>query len=246
MDARFEPSLSFRIGKADRNGLVGLVSKNLARLSEREALQLLRHPYLSAEVVERLLFARHLLAFRSVRKGLALLAATPRPAALACLRDLFWHDLMEIGRSGATPMPVRRAANQMILEKLPRLSIGERMTLARFADRDLLPTLLRDPEASVFATVLRNPRLLPDDVVAWITAGGAGARHLELAARDTRWTARRDVRIAIVSSRKTPRGAALGLLKSLSLAELRGVANDPTMDPLLAACAERLMSEPRV
>jgi len=75
-------------------------------------------------------------------------------------------------------MPVRRVANRKILERLPHLASGERITLARFADRDLIPSLLKDPDRAVFSALLQNPRLLPEDLAAWIV-GEPDARNLE-------------------------------------------------------------------
>lgn len=230
------------IGRATRRELLSIVDEHLPRFREREALLVLRHPHLSAEVVEAVLVSRTLLAHRSVRKAVARTPLAPRPAALECLADLPWRDLLDVGRDARTPPPVRRAANQKLLERLPRLSLGERIALARLADRPILPALLEDRDARVFTTLLRNPRLVADDLMAWATVGEPRAEHLALLAADPVWMQRRELRFALVRSRRTPRPAALALLSSLSREEWRALSEAPAADPLVAACAEGLLS----
>lgn len=233
--------LALLIARSDRAALAILVNERLRDFENREVLQVLRHPFVSLPVVEEVLASRRFLSVRSVRKALALLPVTPRADALACLEDLTWRDLLDVGREPRCPAPVRRAANLKILDALPRLSAGEKISLARFADRDLLAALLREGDTAILSAVLRNPRLVPDDLVAWVSAGRPSGRALAFLANDPVWRTRRDVRLAILSNQTTPRASALALLGIASRAELRSLAVDPRADGFLRAEArERL------
>ena len=238
-----DTSVSHRIAATSRAGLITLVEELLSGFGEREALQVLRHPFSSAQVVELVLSRSFLLRASAVRKAVALHPAAPRADALRCLDDLGWRDLLDIGREARTPAPVRRSANQKIVERLPVLAIGERVTLARLTDRELLRLLLADTEEKVFLAVLRNSRLVTEDLVTFISTGSPSAVHLALLAADPLWKERPPVRRALLRSRRTPRGAALALLAEASRGELRDLAIDPGSDPLLAACASRIVEE---
>ncbi len=179
----------------------------------------------------------------SVRKAVALHPAAPRADALRCLDDLGWRDLADIGRETRTPMPVRRAANLKILERLPRLASGERTTLARLADRELLRRLLSDPDPLVFEAALRNPRLGTEDLQAFVGTGSPLPAHLASLAADPRWSVRAPVRRALLRSRRTPRGAAISLLSQATSDELRELRDDPGAERLVAACARRILEE---
>lgn len=235
------PDWSARVAGAGRTSLLALVEEHLRAFGEHEALQVLRHPFTSTEVVELVLGDRRFSALAAVRKAAALLPATPRPDALRCVEDLGWRDLLDVSREARTPAPVRRAASLKILERLPRLALGERLTLARLADRPVLRALLQDRDPRVVAAVLSNPRLVPDDLVAWIATGEPDPGSLGVVGGDDRWALRRDVRGALVRCSATPRGVALSLLSRCSRAELRDLLEDPRTDPLLAACAENLL-----
>ncbi len=233
-------SWSHRISQADRSGLVALVTENLPRFGEREVLQILRHPHISEPVLTEILQAKAFIGLRSVRRALALHPATPRPDALRCLDDLTWRDLVLVSRETRTPPPVRQAANRKILDALRRLSKGEKVALARLADRDLFLPLLEENDRGVLEALLRNSRLTSDDLVRWITVGRAAAETLEGLAADPAWARRLPVREALLHHRLLPRGAALSLLLSGTRAEWLRLAGDETIHPLLSACARRL------
>jgi len=233
-------SWSHRIAQADRSGLAALVVENLSRFGERDVLQILRHPHLSDPVLTEILQAKAFVGLRSVRRALALHPATPRAEALRCLDDLTWRDLVLVSRETRTPPPVRRAANRKLLEALRRLSTGEKVALARLADRDLLVPLLEENDRRVLEALLRNTRLTADDLVRWITVGRAEGSTLEDLAADAAWSRRPPVRGALLRHRLLPRGAALSLLLSATRAEWLRLAEDETIHPLLSACARRL------
>lgn len=229
-----------QIAAAGRSRLVELA---IARgdLSEADALRLLRHPYGSEAVVTTVVAARQALAASAVRKAVALHPAARRADALRMLEHLGWRDLVDVGRSVRTPAPVRAAANRLVDEKLPRLAKGERLALARLADRPLLPALLRERDMDVVVAALRNPRLVVDDLVAWISTGSPPAAALAAVAQDGKWRLRPRIRDLLLRSAGTPRSAQLALLKECGAAQLRELASCVATPRLLAAWAERLL-----
>ena len=204
-----EAGLSARISKADRTTLVALVAEHLVRLTERDALQALRHPHASEAMIEEILSSKTLLAFRGVRRLVAAHPLTPRHAALRCLEDLLWRDLLDIGREPRTPPPVRAAANRKLEDGLRFLAVGEKIAVARFAASALFPSLLDDPDLRVLEAVLANSRLASEDLLRWLATGHPGPEALAFLARDRRWMSRPAVRIALLTHRSTPRAAAL-------------------------------------
>jgi hypothetical protein len=236
-----DPGLSTRISKADRKALAALVSEHLARFTERDALQALRHPHASEAMIEEILSSKTLLTFRGVRRLVAAHPLTPRHAALRCLEDLLWRDLLDVGREARTPPPVRAAANRKLEEALRYLAIGEKIAVARFAPSALFSALLDEPDLRVLDAVLANSRLTTEDLQRWLATGHPRPEALAFLARDTRWVSRPAIRIALLTQRATPRGAALSLLTSASRGEWQRLAEDPNADALLSACARDLL-----
>src|SRR5512135_2480170 len=240
-----DEALSARISRADRKGLVELVASNLARLTERDATQALRHPHASEAMIVEILSSRTLMASRAVRRLVAGHPQTPRHDALHALDDLLWRDLMDIGRETRTPPPVRQAANRRLLEAMRRMAAGEKIALARFAHPDLFQALFAEDDGRVLEALLQNPRLTPEDVQRWISTGRPSPEGLGLVAGDGRWATRPAVRSALLLHPATPRAAALGLLPVAGRDELRRLCETPGVDALLAACASELLERPR-
>jgi hypothetical protein len=237
---------SAEIAKADRMGLLSFVEENLRRFTDRDVLQVLRHPYCGEQVIEAVMAARRFTGVRRVRKLVALHPAAPRDEALRCLEDLPWRDLLDISREARTPMPVRLRASQWIMEKLAKLSIGEKMTLGRLADRPVIPRILKDPSQRVLEAVLLNPRLLEEDLLAWISTARPLPESLSTLSLNEKWMSRPEVRRALIECRETPRALSLSLLSRCSRMDLRRVVGNPGADPLLVACAESLIEAARI
>jgi hypothetical protein len=235
--------ISAAVSRADRASLVAFVRENLARLSESDVLRCLRHPYAGEAVVAEILGAPGLLSNREIRKAVVLHPATPRADALRLLEDLPWRDLADVGRDARTPAPVRHSASRRVLETLPRLSLGEKAALARLADRPLHRALLDDGEVDVLAALLANPRLVEEDLTAWLLARRPREPQLVELSRSERWVERTAVRIALLLSPRTPRAIALSLLSRSTRAVLARLARDPSADPLLAACSRALLEQ---
>lgn len=234
-------SFTATISRADRSSLAAFVRGNLARLSESEVLRCLRHPYAGEAVVEEVLASPAHLASREVRKAVALHPAAPRADALRLLEDLTWRDLVDVGREARTPAPVRHAANRRVLERLPKLSRGEKTALARLADRALAGALLDDGEVDVLLALLGNPRLVEEDLTAWLLVRRPTEAQLVELSRSERWMERTAVRTALLLSPRTPRAVALSVLASSGRPVWERLSGDPSADPLLSACARSLL-----
>jgi hypothetical protein len=121
------------------------------------------------------------------------------------------------------------------------LTLGERKSLAKRPDRNLLERLLGDPHPDVIRGVLRNPRLTEDDVVRFVARSTQRSEHLTEVARSPKWAHRPRVRLALVLSPLTPQELAIPLAGLLLRHELRLVV-ESTAVPLAvrASCLEHL------
>jgi hypothetical protein len=217
------------------------VAGNLTRLTERDALQALRHPYASEAMIVEIAASRTLMASRGVRRLVAGHPQTPRHDALHALDDLTWRDLMDVGREVRTPPPVRQAANRKLLDAMRGMAVGEKIALARFAPTVLFPALFDEADGRVLEALLSNPRLTPEDLQRWLSTGRPSPQGLAQLAAEGRWNSRPPVRSALLLHPATPRAAALSLLTSATREELRRLTDTPGADALLAACAAELL-----
>ncbi|HOX43966.1 MAG TPA: hypothetical protein PK668_10210 [Myxococcota bacterium] len=126
--------------------------------------------------------------------------------------------------------------------ELTKLSLGERKYMARSHDRLRLERLLLDPEVSVIRNLLHNPSLVEADLVRLAARRPVRAEVLRVI-YESPWGKRHRVRLALVHNPYTPTELALKLVGVLLARELRKVAADGNLHPLVRQAAARMQAE---
>lgn len=121
------------------------------------------------------------------------------------------------------------------------VSLGERKSLARRNDRELLARVLRDPHPDVIRILLGNPALTEPDVVRLCARRPVSREVLREIFRSPRWIVRYPVKTALALNPYTPVDIALQLVPLLQKGDLRRVcrAEDVETD-VREACARRI------
>jgi hypothetical protein len=147
----------------------------------------------------------------------------------------------EILRAGGAA----QAAGDEELDRVPDfgkgrpLALGERKSLARRRDRQLLARVLRDPHPDVIRVLLANPALTQDDIVRLAARRPVVADVLREVAACVRWIARVEVRAAILKNPYTPLEIALPLVPLATRAELAELAASTDLAMPLRSLAAR-------
>ena len=143
--------------------------------------------------------------------------------------------------SSVAPAAPSKAMSGLRNESGRPLTLGERKSLAKKPDRNLIERLLSDPHPDVIRGVLRNPRLTEDDVVRFVARTPARADLLAEVTRSPKWIHRPRVRLAIVINPHSDQALTIPLTGLLLRPELRLVVESTTA-PLAvrAACMEHL------
>lgn len=209
------------------------------KLEEEEALAVLDNRHATAEICQAIAQNSKLTSFYSVRARLVGHRATPQAFAMKFVPHLYWTDLLRISVDVRVPAPIRRAADNQLLARLPKLTIGERTTTARSCSREIVKVLTNDPDPKVFAALLDNPRLVEEDLVALIGSERARVHQLSMIATSRKWSSRRAIRLALVTNPETPRAVAASQLRFLSAEDLRSIHARPETSTYLRRCIER-------
>ncbi|HKZ31419.1 MAG TPA: hypothetical protein VJ648_03575 [Vicinamibacteria bacterium] len=165
----------------------------------------------------------------------------PRVLSLKLVSALYWRDLAEVAATLRVAAAVRSRAESLLKDGLADMRLGDRITLARLATPALLPLLLADGERQVAEAALVNARLREEDVTTALRRDDVRPALVEAVAAAQRWQASYAVKLALVLQPKTP--LALGLPQILSLVprDLRRVAFDETLRPLVRAAAREVL-----
>jgi hypothetical protein len=226
--------------RLSRDELDLFVAENLSSLTEDETLAILENPYCSPKLLATIAQTQRLTALYSVRVSLVAHRLTPQAHAVKFIHYLYWFDLLRLSLEVQVPAPVRRAIDTLLLNRVNKLSLGEKVSSARRCSQALTKAFLFDPSPSVFEALLVNQRLREDDLLQLIHSGRATRAQLLLIAEDRKWSYRYAIRKALVLNPSTPRAAAASQLRYLSLSDLVSIHSNPDTGVYLRRCIERL------
>ncbi|MEN8163284.1 MAG: hypothetical protein ABFS37_04080 [Acidobacteriota bacterium] len=196
-------------------------------LDDRQAIEILRNPHCSAEMAERVAGHPRLLGSDRIRRLVCAVRGMPTPRVADLVGTLPWLGLLQLAQDPKTPPTVRRMAERRLLLRLPKLTLGEKIGLARRTHRALYGPLVATADAQVVVALLENPRLTETDVVEFLNSGNPHPMLFSAVLRSPRWAPRRGIRMAMARNRSTPLPVALSALAELGPGELRGLAEDP-------------------
>ena len=204
------------------------------------ARQILRNPHADRQVAELLIGCPHLIRVYEVRKDLALSPHTPEVQAVRYVSGLFWQDLAQATSNVRVRPRIRRAAEQKLGQRLPGLSLGERISLARVASGLLLNDFRWDKNLRVLEALLDNPRLTEGTLVPLVAKESTPGAILTLVARNRKWGPRYEIRAAICRNPRTPPALAISLLGALKRVDIRGIARKQNLAEIVRSKAEEI------
>jgi hypothetical protein len=152
---------------------------------------------------------------------------TPLPDALNLVKFLAWRDLNHTLLNYKIASEVRHAAESALIQRLPALAVGEKITLARLAGGQVLKVLRSETEPRVISSLLENQRLVEEDVLYLASRPKTIAPVLEAVARDDRWSSRKEVRVALMRNPKAPLSVVAPFISQMTKGDLAPLAGDP-------------------
>jgi hypothetical protein len=192
-------------------------------LNEDVALTLLERRDLPPETLDQL--GQNPVAIKS-RKVCVALAAHPRARrhlALRLLRHFYTADLMQFTMRPSVAADLKHFAAEQLVARLPAITLGERLMLARRASETVAAALLLDKELRVAQTALENARLTEAAVIKSLMRRNAGAAFVEAVCHHPKWSVRREIRMALLRNPHTPLARALEFARNLPPPLLRDV-----------------------
>mgnify|MGYP001820426998 CR=1 FL=1 len=200
-------------------------------LDDAQAIEILRNPHCAPDMAEILAANRRLMGSDRIRRLICTVRGLPTPRVADLVATLPWLALLQLAQDPKTPPMVRRMAEKRLLLKLPKLTLGERIGLARRAHRALYGPLVATGDPQVVVSLLENPKLTEADVVGLFNHNEPPQAVFSAILRNPRWAPRRGIRIAMARNRSTPLPIALSALAELGPGELQRLAKDPGVPP---------------
>jgi hypothetical protein len=215
-------------------------------LDETKLTLLLSRKDLPSEVLEEIGRRKQFLKSYSVKKSLLLHPRTPRLVGLRLLKELYLMDLVQFTLSPAVSVELKRYAEEQIVARLPQMSLGQKITLARRGPSRVAGALVANGHAQVMPIALENPYLTEAQVLKALAREKVPVPVVQALANHCKWSQSYNVRLAIVRSSSTPISIVLGFLPLMTVNDLRvlaepGVVAENLRKYLLAEVRRRML-----
>ena len=155
-----------------------------------------------------------------VRRALAGHPHTPRLLAMRLLRELHLMDLVRISLQTASPVELRRLAEDRVLAQLPQLPLGQRITLARRGSARVAGGLIAQGPEQVARIALDNSFLTESQLLRSLAKETLPAQIVEAIAKHGKWSKLVNVRVALLRHQHAPCEQVLSFLPDLPLRDL--------------------------
>jgi hypothetical protein len=154
------------------------------------------------------------------------------PLPYAFRRDVYAAALSEAREAVARllrtlPAHDDAAGHRRLPPEIAEIPLGRRRSLAKGEDPYLLEKLALDPDPTVIANLLRNPRIREPDVVRIAAMRPVSVSTLNEIDRSPRWSHQPRVRVALARNPQCPVELAIKLVGTLPLPDLRAMQRDP-------------------
>ncbi|HTS37224.1 MAG TPA: hypothetical protein VMH04_16225 [Candidatus Solibacter sp.] len=218
-----ETSVQFAAESSPEQNALAAITLSDATLSEDIVLSLLKNPDLPSAEIEKL--TRHFAALKSRKARLAIAAHphAPRRIALRLIRELYTGDLARFSLTPAVAADLKHVADELLVNRLASITLGERITLARRCSPHVAAALLLDTEARVWQAALENPRITEAALIKALQRPQATGAFVNAVCHHPKWSLRHEIRTALLRSAHTPLTRALEFARRLPLPLLRDV-----------------------
>ncbi|MGH9501065.1 MAG: hypothetical protein ACRD3L_18140 [Terriglobales bacterium] len=192
-------------------------------LNEDSILAALKSPDLQPDLIEKISKSSVAAKSRKVKLAIVRHAKSPRHVSLSLIRKLYTFDLMQVALTPAAAGDLKMSAEEVLINRLESLSAGEKLSLAHRASGRVAGELLLVPEPRIVEAALENPRLTEVLVTRAVLRDEASPGLIRAICAHSKWSLRREIRIALLRIEHTPLEFAVAFAKSFPNSEMREI-----------------------
>jgi hypothetical protein len=206
---------------------------------EPDVIHLLERLDLSSKLLSAIADAGKWVSSEHVRLRLSRHPHTPRRIALALLRQLFLFDLVSVSLQPSAPADIRRAAEGIVLTRIPHLPVGEKLTLARRGPSRIAGAVLAEGHPQAIKLALGNGFLTESQILKVLAKPDVPERVVIAIAQHPKWSCQYNVRLGLMRNDHTPASTVLAMLPNLTVRDLKEIATHESLAPHVKKYIER-------
>ena len=129
---------------------------------------------------------------------------TPTAVFLDLLPKLYLFELDDLYKQSWTTPDQKIAVERLILQKLPKANLGQKVALARRASAPVVAAILNNGEPELVEASLNNPYLREVTLLQFLNGKAATAETISMIARHRKWKRSPRLRAALLRNGQTP------------------------------------------
>lgn len=213
--------------EAPKEIIKDVLTNQKEKLSENEVLAILRNKNIDLEIVKIILSHKPFLVSYEVKKALLLLPLTPYIEGLKLIPHMYWMDLMLISITMSVHPLIRRSAEKKLIERMPEMELGEKITLARRGSYNIIMYLAKEKDPKIIEALLQN-RFATEEIVTSIAGNrNCPAEILGIIYYNSKWKNRINIKKALILNPNFSPFLACHLLKTFNKTNLEEFASNP-------------------
>jgi len=136
-------------------------------------------------------------------------------------------------------LPPEDEERRSVVEKIARLNVAERISLAMKGTREERAILIRDPNKIVGASVLSSPKLSETEVESIARMASVSEDVLRMIAHSRAWTKNYSIMMSLVKNPKTPLATSMNFLPRVGDKDLRMLSTSRSIPEVLRVTARK-------
>lgn len=168
---------------------------------------------------------------------------TPQKISLSLMKSLRIFDIADLTRNQFIPVSVKIKAESEIIEKIPSIPLGIKITLAKRASGDVLISLVEDGNKEVVAACLHSPYMTEGEIYRVISKRTVTPQVIRQIADHPKWSSRHQVQLSLIRHCHTPLSRVVIFLKNIKTSDLKEFYEDPDVPSSTKPCIYRELLE---
>lgn len=201
-----------------------------------------REGFIPLESLRELYRTKPLMHSYGVNRAMVRCRYTPVGIAANLLRLIRWMDLLNCLREPYLNGNLKHRIERQLMERIPKLALGEKITLAKQAPRGLIRHLRMLPDRKVIKALLSNYFFTLDDALFLANFPRIKPDILMELASNSRWTQHKQVRLDLLANPKLPAAAVRTLLRGFTEYDMRRLLGRVCLGPSVRGQLTRILA----
>lgn len=168
---------------------------------------------------------------------------TPQRISLSLIKSLRIFDVADLTRNQFIPISIKMKAEATIIERIPTMPLGIKISLAKMVSGEVLIRLLEDGKKEVVAVCLNSPYMTEDVIFKIVNKVTISSLVIRQIANHPKWSCRYDLQCCLIRNNHAPLSRVVHFLKNIRTNNLKELYNDPEVPSSTKPFIYRELSE---